>query len=101
VLILVFLAYCHIILVPYSWSFNGLHIEGTKKSQFIVNTLSKSIAISIKEITSIPRLISRFPISLKNLIDLQQLYALFSWVDHLILRKPFPSIPAKRKIDKL
>jgi hypothetical protein len=48
-----------------------------------------------------PRLISGFPISFKNLIDLQQLYTLFSWVDYLIFKKPFPFIPAKRKIDKL
>ena len=46
--------------------------------QFIVNTLSKSIAIFIKGIMSIPKLISGFPLSLKDLIDLQQLYALFS-----------------------
>jgi len=44
----------------------------------MVNTLSESIAISIKGITSIPRLISGFPISLKDLINSQQLYALFS-----------------------
>jgi hypothetical protein len=57
--------------------------------------------ISIKGITSMPRLINRFFISLKNLIDSQQLYTLFSWADHLILKKPLPFIPAKRKIDKL
>ena len=67
----------------------------------MVDTLSESIAISIKGITSMPRLISGFPISLKDLIDSQQLYAPFSRVDHLILKKPLPSIPAKRKIDKL
>ncbi len=48
-----------------------------------------------------PRLISGFPISLKDLINLQQLYALFSRVDYLILKKPLPSILVKRKIDKL
>ena len=69
--------------------------------QFIVNTLSKSIAISIRGITSIPRLISGFPISLKDLIDSQQFYTLFGWADHLILKKPLPFILAKRKIDKL
>ena len=69
--------------------------------QFIVNTLSESIIISIRGIISIPRLISGFPISLKDLINLQQLYALFSRVDHLIVKKPLPSILAKRKIDKL
>ena len=69
--------------------------------QFIVNTLSKSIIISIKGIISIPRLISGFPISLKDLINLQQLYTPFSRVDHLILKKPLPSILVKRKIDKL
>ena len=69
--------------------------------QFVVDTLSESIAISIRGIISIPRLISGFPISLKDLINLQQLYALFSWVDHLILKKPLFSILAKRKIDKL
>jgi len=69
--------------------------------QFVVNTLSESITISIKGITSIPRLISGFPISLKDLINSQQLYALFSRVDYLILKKPLPSILAKRKIDKL
>ena len=67
----------------------------------MVNTLSESIIISIRGITSIPRLISGFPISLKDLINLQQLYAPFSWVDHLILKKPLPSILVKRKIDKL
>ena len=67
----------------------------------MVDTLSKSIMISIRGITSIPRLISGFPISLKDLIDLQQLYALFGWVDYLILKKPLPSILAKRKIDRL
>jgi hypothetical protein len=67
----------------------------------MVNTLSKSIMISIRGIMSIPRLISGFPISFKNLIDSQQLYTLFSWVDYLILKKPLPSIPVKRKIDKL
>jgi hypothetical protein len=67
----------------------------------VVDTLSKSIAISIKGIISIPKLISGFPISLKNLIDSQQLYTLFSRADHSILRKPLSSIPAKRKIDKL
>jgi len=36
----------------------------------MVNTLSESITISIKGITSIPRLISGFPISLKDLINL-------------------------------
>jgi hypothetical protein len=69
--------------------------------QFIVDTLSESIAISIRGITSIPRLISGFPTSLKDLINSQQLYALFSWVDHLIFKKPLPSILVKRKIDKL
>ena len=69
--------------------------------QFIVNTLSESIIIPIRGITSIPRLISGFPISLKDLINSQQLYTLFSRVDYLILKKPLPSIPAKRKIDKL
>ena len=69
--------------------------------QFVVNTLSKSIAISIRGIISIPRLISGFPISLKDLIDSQQLYAPFGWVDHLTLKKPLPSILVKRKIDKL
>lgn len=48
-----------------------------------------------------PRLISGFPISLKDLINLQQLYALFGRADHLILKKPLPSILAKRKIDRL
>ena len=48
-----------------------------------------------------PKLISGFFISFKNLIDLQQLYTLFSWADYLIPKKPLPSIPAKRKIDKL
>ena len=67
----------------------------------MVNTLSESIAISIRGITSIPRLISGFPISLKDLINSQQLYALFSRVDHLIFKKPLPSILVKRKIDKL
>jgi hypothetical protein len=67
----------------------------------VVDTLSKSITISIKGITSMPKLISGFPISLKNLIDSQQLYTLFSRADYLILEKPLPSIPAKRKIDKL
>jgi hypothetical protein len=67
----------------------------------VVNTLSKSIIISIKGIINIPRLISGFPIFLKNLIDLQQLYTLFSWADHLILGKPLPFILVKRKIDKL
>ncbi len=61
----------------------------------MVNTLSKSIAISIKGIISIPRLISGFPISLKDLIDSQQLYAPFSWADYLTLKKPLPSILAK------
>ena len=69
--------------------------------QFIVNTLSESITISIRGITSIPRLISGFPISLKDLINSQQLYALFGWVDYLIFKKPLPSILAKQKIDKL
>jgi hypothetical protein len=69
--------------------------------QFVVNTLSESITISIKGITSIPRLISGFPISLKDLINSQQLYAPFGRVDHLILKKPLPSILVKRKIDKL
>jgi hypothetical protein len=67
----------------------------------MVNTLSESIIISIKGITSIPRLISGFPISLKDLINLQQLYAPFGRADYLILKKPLPSIPAKRKIDRL
>ena len=69
--------------------------------QFVVNTLSESIIISIRGIISMPRLISGFPISLKDLINLQQLYALFGWVNYLILKKPLPSISAKRKIDKL
>ena len=69
--------------------------------QFVVNTLNKSIIISIRGITSIPKLISKFPISLKNLINLQQLYALFSRANHLILKKALFFIPAKRKIDKL
>ena len=69
--------------------------------QFIVDTLSESIAISIRGITSMPRLISGFPISLKDLIDSQQLYTLFGWADYLTLEKPLPSIPAKQKIDKL
>ena len=69
--------------------------------QFIINTLSKSITISIKGITSVPKLISGFPISLKNLINLQQLYTLFSRADYLILKKALFSILAKRKIDKL
>ena len=72
-----------------------------QRVQFIVNTLSKSIVISIRGITSMPRLISGFPFSLKDLIDLQQLYALFGRADYLILKKPLLSIPAKRKIDKL
>ena len=71
----------------------------------MVDTLSESIAIFIRGITSMPKLISGFPISLKNLIDLQQLYTLFGWADHLtlylILRKPLFSILVKRKIDKL
>ena len=49
-----------------------------RRVQFIVNTLSKNITISIRGITSIPRLISGFSISLKDLINLQQLYTLFS-----------------------
>ena len=69
--------------------------------QFVVDTLSESIAISIKGIISIPRLISGFPISLKDLINSQQLYALFGQADHLILKKPLPFILVKRKIDKL
>jgi len=67
----------------------------------MVNTLSESIIISIRGIMSMPRLISGFPISLKDLIDLQQFYTLFSRVDYLTLKKPFPFILAKRKIDKL
>ena len=67
----------------------------------MVNALSESIAIFIKGITSMPRLISGFPIFFKDLIDLQQLYALFSRADYLTLKKPLPSILAKRKIDKL
>jgi hypothetical protein len=61
----------------------------------MVNTLSESITISIKGITSIPRLISGFPISLKDLINSQQLYTPFGRVDHLTLKKPLPSILAK------
>ena len=61
----------------------------------MVDTLSESIAISIKGIMSIPRLISGFPISLKDLINSQQLYALFGRVDYLTLKKPLPSILAK------
>ena len=67
----------------------------------MVNTLSKSITISIRGIISIFRLISGFSISLKDLINLQQLYALFGWVDYLTLKKPLSSILVKRKIDKL
>ena len=67
----------------------------------MVNTLSKSIIISIKGITSIPKLISGFSISFKNLINSQQLYALFSWADYLIFKKPLFSILVKQKIDKL
>jgi hypothetical protein len=67
----------------------------------MVDTLSESITISIRGIISIPRLISGFPTSLKDLIDLQQLYALFGRADHLIFKKPLPSILVKRKIDKL
>ena len=69
--------------------------------QFVVNTLSESITISIRGITSIPRLISGFPISLKDLINLQQLYTPFGRADHLILEKPLPFILVKRKIDRL
>jgi hypothetical protein len=61
----------------------------------VVDTLSKSIVIFIRGITSMPRLISGFSISFKNLIDLQQFYTLFGWVDYLILRKPLSSILAK------
>ena len=57
--------------------------------------------IFIKGIISMPRLISGFPLSLKDLIDLQQLYTLFSRADYLTLKKPFLSILVKRKIDKL
>jgi hypothetical protein len=67
----------------------------------MVDTLSKSIAISIRGIMSMPKLINKFPIFFKNLINLQQLYTLFGRADYLILRKPLLSIPAKRKIDKL
>ena len=67
----------------------------------MINTLSKSIAISIRGIINIPRLISGFPLSLKDLIDLQQLYTPFGRADYLTLEKPLPSIPAKQKIDKL
>jgi hypothetical protein len=67
----------------------------------VVNTLSESILISIRGIISIPRLISGFPTYLKDLINSQQLYAPFGRADHLILKKPLPSILAKRKIDKL
>ena len=42
-----------------------------RRVQFVVDTLSKNIAISIKGIMSIPRLISGFPISLKDLINSQ------------------------------
>ena len=69
--------------------------------QFVVNTLSKSITISIRGIISMPRLISGFPISLKDLINSQQLYALFGWVNYLTLKKPLPFILVKQKIDKL
>jgi hypothetical protein len=72
-----------------------------RRVQFVVNTLSESIAISIRGITSIPKLISGFPTSLKDLINSQQLYALFGRVDYLTLKKPLPSILVKRKIDKL
>ena len=67
----------------------------------MINTLSKSIAISIRGIISIPRLISGFPLSLKDLINSQQLYTPFGRVNHLILKKPLPSILVKQKIDKL
>ena len=61
----------------------------------MVNTLSKSITISIRGIISIPRLISGFSTSLKDLINSQQLYALFSRVDYLIFKKPLPFILVK------
>ena len=77
------------------------HPPFKRRVQFVVDTLSESIAISIRGITSMPRLISGFPISLKNLIDSQQLYAPFGRADHSTLGKLLPSIPAKRKIDKL
>jgi hypothetical protein len=67
----------------------------------MVDTLSESIIISIRGIISMPRLISGFSISLKDLIDLQQLYALFGQADYLTFKKPLPSILVKRKIDKL
>ena len=69
--------------------------------QFVVNTLSESIMISIRGITSMPKLISGFLIFFKNLINLQQLYILFSWADYLTFKKPLFSILAKQKIDKL
>jgi hypothetical protein len=65
--------------------------------RFRVADLSESLCISIRGVTSKPRLISGLPQSISRLIQSQMLQAPFGRVDHGTTEKALPSIPMKRK----
>jgi hypothetical protein len=66
---------------------------------FSVEALTDVVAISIRGITSAPKLISGFPTTLQGLIDDLKLDSPFGTVDHFAPEKPLPPLPSKRPRD--
>jgi hypothetical protein len=67
-----------------------------RRVTFCVDSLDENVAMSIRGITSTPKLLSGFPTSLGKLIDDQMLDSPFGTIDHRINEKALPAIPAKR-----
>lgn len=67
--------------------------------QFSTRDLEEELLISIRGVTSQPKLISGLPRTVSDLIDVQSLYAPFGRSDYQTFDKALPSIPLKRKID--
>jgi hypothetical protein len=70
-----------------------------RRIKFAVESRTDVVAISIRGITSAPRLISGFPTTLQGIIDQQQLDCPFGTVDHLVAEKALPPLPSKRPLD--
>ena len=70
-----------------------------RRVEFILENPQDAVAISIRNATWRPRLISRQPTTLERLVYSQYLDAPFGRPDHFVPEKPLPLAGMKRKID--
>ena len=72
-----------------------------KHIRFTLNSLSDTLGVTLRGITSQPRTISGLPKTAEEIINLQMIDAPFGRCDHLREEKELPQLPRKRKYSEL